>query len=114
MPKAGSGIFDFIETKVKVFKKFVLSILAYIYCFVTIGEFIAYLIGWNLILEYAIGSASVVKGISNYIDAIFDKKISIFFREYLPINVEGFGQYADFFAFAIIIVITSKINNQHI
>lgn len=81
---------------------------AYIYCFVTIGEFIAFLIGWNLILEYSIGAASVTKGITTYVDSISGNVISRFFLENVPINVPGFGQFADFFAFAIIIVVSRE------
>lgn len=40
---------------------------AYIYTYVAFGEFIAWLIGWNLILEYAIGAATVAISWSAYV-----------------------------------------------
>jgi APA family basic amino acid/polyamine antiporter len=39
---------------------------AYTYAYATLGEVIAWIIGWDLILEYAIGSAAVASGWSNY------------------------------------------------
>lgn len=81
---------------------------AYIYSFVTIGEFIAFLIGWNLILEYAIGAASVSKGISNYIDELTGNAISDFLKGILPMEISFFGEYADFFAMGIILFLSGE------
>ncbi len=39
---------------------------AYTYAYATLGEFMAWIIGWDLILEYAVGSASVAHGWSAY------------------------------------------------
>lgn len=79
---------------------------AYVYTFVAIGEFVAFLIGWNLILEYAIGSAAVAKGITSYIDALADGKLSEFWLTNLPLNVSFLGRYVDLAAFAIVMAIS--------
>jgi len=39
---------------------------AYTYAYATLGEMFAWIIGWDLILEYAVGSASVAHGWSAY------------------------------------------------
>ncbi|XP_068142884.1 cationic amino acid transporter 2 isoform X1 [Drosophila tropicalis] len=77
---------------------------AYIYSYVTIGEFIAFIIGWNLILEYAIGSASVVKGLSTYLDSLCGYAMRDFLGTHLPINVQGLSAYPDLFAFIVTIL----------
>src|SRR3954470_5979453 len=40
---------------------------AYTYGYATLGEFVAWIIGWDLILEYALGAATVAVGWSGYI-----------------------------------------------
>jgi basic amino acid/polyamine antiporter, APA family len=40
---------------------------AYTYSYATLGELIAWIIGWDLILEYAVGAAAVSIGWSGYI-----------------------------------------------
>jgi basic amino acid/polyamine antiporter, APA family len=40
---------------------------AYTYAYATLGEFIAWIIGWDLILEYALGATTVAIGWSVYV-----------------------------------------------
>jgi basic amino acid/polyamine antiporter, APA family len=42
---------------------------AYTYAFATMGEFVAWIIGWDLILEYLFGAATVAVGWSGYFTA---------------------------------------------
>src|SRR2546421_9393277 len=39
---------------------------AYTYSYATLGEIIAWIIGWDLILEYAVGNMAVAVGLSGY------------------------------------------------
>src|SRR6195256_5612984 len=39
---------------------------AYTYAYATLGELFAWIIGWDLILEYAVGAATVANGWSSY------------------------------------------------
>ncbi|XP_047504240.1 cationic amino acid transporter 4 [Pieris napi] len=49
---------------------------AYAYTYVSIGEFWAFIIGWNIVLEYMIGAASVARASSGYLDALLHGAIS--------------------------------------
>lgn len=82
---------------------------AYVYSYVTVGEFIAFVIGWNLILEYVIGTASVARGLSNYIDALVEKQISAAFREWMPMDISFLSSYADILSFVLVLVLTGLL-----
>src|SRR5438477_2153095 len=54
---------------------------AYTYAYATLGELCAWIVGWDLILEYAVGSATVAHGWSHY----FQDFIQIFgWHMFLP------------------------------
>ena len=52
---------------------------AYTYAYTTLGELFAWIIGWDLILEYAVGAATVANGWSSYAQRILGK-----FNVHLP------------------------------
>ncbi|XP_059622443.1 cationic amino acid transporter 2-like isoform X2 [Phlebotomus argentipes] len=78
---------------------------AYIYSYVCIGEFVAFITGWNLILQYVIGSASISRGLSLYLDTLIGDTLKRSFRSVAPIDVEFLSTYFDFFAFALPILL---------
>jgi APA family basic amino acid/polyamine antiporter len=59
---------------------------AYTYAYATIGEIFAWIIGWDLILEFALGAAVVARGWSGYLQELFDLPTSLF-GEDAPVNV---------------------------
>lgn len=78
---------------------------AYIYSYVCVGEFVAFVIGWNLILEYVIGTASVARGLSSYIDKLIGNVMQNKMRELMPIDVDFLSTYPDLFSLAVIMVL---------
>ncbi len=46
---------------------------AYTYAYATMGELLAWIIGWDLVLEYAVGSATVATGWSGYFQDVLGK-----------------------------------------
>src|SRR5215213_1924504 len=45
---------------------------AYTFSYATFGEFVAWIIGWDLILEFAVAAAVVAKGWSGYLNQLLD------------------------------------------
>ena len=43
---------------------------AYTFSYATFGEFVAWIIGWDLVLEFAVGSAAVATGWSEYLQTV--------------------------------------------
>src|SRR5215203_6219984 len=50
---------------------------AYAYGYGTLGEFVAWIIGWDLILEYAFGAATVAVGWSGYVVSLLRDTLHI-------------------------------------
>jgi basic amino acid/polyamine antiporter, APA family len=83
---------------------------AYTYSYATLGEFIAWIIGWDLILEYAFGAATVAVGWSGHLRA-FLRDIGLNLPTMPTSDVTLFGTTLhlkyDYIGFLVILAITA-------
>lgn len=84
---------------------------AYMFTYVSVGEIWAFLIGWNVILEYMIGGAAVARAWSGYLDSIFDHRIKNFTETHAGTwHVPFLAHYPDFLASSIVLIATAFIS----
>src|SRR5881394_3012843 len=57
---------------------------AYTYAYATLGELFAWIIGWDLVLEYAVAAATVANGWSSYFQSVI-----LPFGVVLPLSLAG-------------------------
>ena len=84
---------------------------AYTYSYATMGEFVAWIIGWDLVLEYAVGAATVASSWSGYLGKLlnnfglaFDERLMI-----TPFDVTSTGEMGFINLPAVFIVVVMSL-----
>jgi len=67
---------------------------AYTYAYATLGEIIAWIIGWDLIIEYAVGNVAVAISGSGYFQALL-RVVGVGMPDWLGIDYRGASQAAE-------------------
>ena len=82
---------------------------AYTYTYATLGELVAWIIGWDLILEYAVSNMAVGVGFSAHVESLFET-----FGVHLPVTLStpayapdvGWAPHFNLPAFLIVMLLT--------
>ncbi|MFK0245090.1 amino acid permease [Amycolatopsis azurea] len=78
---------------------------AYTFSYATFGEFMAWIIGWDLILELAVGAAAVSKGWSAYLETV----LSYIFGKGTKTTFEVGGVPVDWGALIVVLVLATLL-----
>ena len=81
---------------------------AYTFSYATFGEFVAWIIGWDLVLELALGAATVAVGWSGYLNQLLDD-LGI----PLPTSIAGEEATVNIPAVVIVLLMTDRARARH-
>lgn len=76
---------------------------AYTFSYASLGELVAWIIGWDLMLELALGAATVASGWSTYLRTVFHDSFSVD----LPSSIDG--THHNLVAAGIVLVLTALL-----
>ncbi|XP_032244807.1 cationic amino acid transporter 3-like [Phoca vitulina] len=83
---------------------------AYLYSYVTVGQLCAFVTGWNLILSYVIGAASVARAWSSAFDDLIGNQVSRLLEGAFSLRVPHvLATHLDFFALGLVLLLTGLL-----
>ncbi|MQA80433.1 MAG: amino acid permease [Streptosporangiales bacterium] len=81
---------------------------AYTFSYATLGEFVAWIIGWDLVLEFALGAAVVSRGWSAYLQSLFGLPTWLAGDKAIP----DFGAIFIVAVLAVLLVVGTKLSGR--
>lgn len=77
---------------------------AYTFAYAALGQVVAFVIGWDLVLEFTIGAAAVAVGFAGYLDALLDQVAGVTLPEAIAAP-PGDGGTVNVFAVAVVLLV---------